>query len=117
MMAKSNITITDTEIPNGPGAAAILAAGVGCAALGVFALLGDAIPRIADFFAFYKPTGPLSGVTLCALLVWLATWWTLARLWGERNVAVDRIVGIAFTLLAVGFALTFPPIMDFLQGR
>lgn len=116
-MAKSNTTIMDTEIPNGPGAAAILAAGVGCAALGVFALLGDAIPRIATFFIFYSPVGPLSGVTLCALLVWLATWWTLARLWGEKNVAVGRVIGIAFALLALGFALTFPPIMDILQGK
>ncbi|MBU5769334.1 hypothetical protein ICN56_32645, partial [Pseudomonas aeruginosa] len=54
-------TTTQVDLPNGPGAAAILAAGIGCAALGVFALLGDAFPGIASFFKFYMPTGPLSG--------------------------------------------------------
>ena len=38
-MANSHASGSET-IPNGPGAAAILAAGVGSAALGIFALAG-----------------------------------------------------------------------------
>jgi hypothetical protein len=105
------------ELPNGPGAAALLAAGIGCAALGLFALLGDAFPGIAKFFTFYKPTGPLSGVTNSAIIVWLVSWYGLNRAWAKREVALGKVSVAAFILLAIGFALTFPPIMDLLQGK
>lgn len=105
------------ELPNGPGAAALLAAGIGCAALGLFALLGDAFPGIARFFTFYKPTGPLSGVTNSAIIVWLVSWYGLNRAWGKREVALGKASISAFILLAIGFALTFPPFMDLLQGK
>ena len=36
--------LSGEALPNGTGAAAILAAGIGSAALGVFALAGDAFP-------------------------------------------------------------------------
>src|SRR5471030_594869 len=61
-------------LPNGPGAAAILAAGVGSLALGVFAFAGDAWPTVKHAFDLWSPTGPLSGVTLAAIVVWLAAW-------------------------------------------
>ena len=105
------------DLPNGSGMAAILAAGIGCAALGVFAFLGDAVKGIGQFFNFYNPTGTLSGVTDTTIAVWLAAWFVLAKLWGGRDVNVKRISIIAFVLLAVGFLLTFPPFMDLLQGK
>ena len=49
-------------MPNGPGAAAVLAAGIGSLALGVFAFAGDASPPIGRAFNIWNPTGPLSGV-------------------------------------------------------
>ena len=110
-------TTTQVDLPNGPGAAAILAAGIGCAALGVFALLGDAFPGIASFFKFYMPTGPLSGVTTSAIVVWLAAWFSFAKAWADRNVNLGKVCAAAFALLLVGLALTFPPIMDLLQGK
>jgi len=116
-MIMANETSTVTDVPSGPGAAAILAAGIGCATLGVFALLGDAFTGIASFFKFYGPVGPLSGVTTSAIVVWLAAWFVLAKMWGNRDVAVARIATVAFLLLAAGFALTFPPIMDLIQGK
>ncbi len=110
-------TSTESYLPNGAGAAALLAAGIGCAALGVFALLGDAFPGIAGFFKFYVPTGPLSGVTTSAIAVWLASWFALAKAWAGRDVAIDNVSMFAFVLLVIGFALTFPPVMDLLQGK
>lgn len=114
-MTTSHQSIND--LPNGPGAAALLAAGLGCTVLGLFALLGDALPAIANFFKFYNPTGPLSGVTISAIVVWLAAWYVLANMWKTRNVNVALISTVALALLGVGFALTFPPIMDLLQGK
>ena len=116
-MANTNESSTDKGLPNGAGAAAILAAGIGCATLGVLALLGDAFVGIKNFLNFYNPTGPLSGVTTLTIIVWLASWFILAQKWDGRDVALSRISTVAFVLLAVGFFLTFPPGMDLLQGK
>ncbi|AOJ04255.1 MULTISPECIES: hypothetical protein [Burkholderia] len=104
-------------LPNGPAAAAILAAGIGCFAVGLFALAGDAFRSIAHFFTFYKPTGPLSGVTTSAIVVWLLSWAVLSRQWRAKAVALGRVTAIAFVLLTFGILLTFPPFMDLLQGK
>ncbi len=116
-MANTNTSSATKDLPNGDGMAAIVAAGVGSAALGIFAFLGDAFKGIGQFFIFYRPTGPLSGVTLSAIAVWLAAWYVLAKRWGGRDVAVARASGIAFALLIVGLLFTFPPFMDLLQGK
>ena len=107
----------DLDFPNGPGAAAILAAGIGCAALGILALVGDASPAIGKLLNFYNPTGALSGVSTVAIVVWLVAWFFLDRAWRTQTVNVTRINLISFALLAVGFLLTFPPFMDLLQGK
>ncbi len=104
-------------IPNGPGAAAILAAGIGCAAVGILAILRDAFTTVANLLNFYKPSGPLSGVTTVAIIVWLVAWLILANRWRTRNVAIGKVNLVAFVLLAVGLLLTFPPFMDLLQGK
>ena len=115
-MANTNESSMGKDLPNGAGAAAILAAGIGCAALGVFTVLA-AFERMKNFLNFYNPTGALSGVTALAILVWLAAWFVLAKQWDSRDVAMTRVSVVAFALLAVGFALTFPPIMSLLQGK
>jgi hypothetical protein len=110
-------TRSEAEIPNGSGAAAILAAGIGCAAMGILAFAGDAWEAIGKALNFYNPTGALSGVTTVAILVWLLSWFVLSRLWHGRTVAMVGVNVWAFALLAVGFLFTFPPFMDLLQGR
>ena len=104
-------------IPNGPGAAAILAAGVGCGALGCLAFAGDASPAFGKLLNFYNPVGTLSGVTTVTIVVWLATWFVLGRLWGNKTIALGAVNIVAFALLAIGLLLTFPPFMDLLQGK
>ncbi len=105
------------KLPNGPGAAAILAAGIGSAAMGVLAFAGDASDAIGKALNFYNPTGTLSGVTTLAIIIWLIAWFVLARIWGTKTVDVVKINIVSFVLLAVGFLLTFPPFMDLLQGK
>ena len=104
-------------VPNGPGAAAILAAGIGSFAIGLFATLGDAFPAVARFFTFYNPTGPLSGVTTSAIVIWLVAWYALFRSWRAATVAIAKINLAAFVLLGLSLLLTFPPFMDLLQGK
>jgi hypothetical protein len=104
-------------IPNGPGAAAILAAGVGSFALGAFAFVGDASPTVKQAFIVWNPTGPLSGVTLAAIAVWLAAWFLLSLRWSTREVKLQRVNLASFAMLIAGLLLTFPPFADLLQGK
>lgn len=105
------------EILNGAAAAAILSAGIGCFAVSLFGWLGDAVPALGHFFIFYHPTGPLSGVTTTAIVVWLLSWFILSRVWRAKTLSMEKINLIAFLLLIAGFLLSFPPIGDFLQGK
>jgi hypothetical protein len=97
--------------PNGPGAAAVLAAGIGSLAVAVFAIVADKVQAIKSLMNFYKPTGPLSGVTTCAILIWLAVWLILHRRWRSRQIS-SRSNTVALILLFLGLLLTFPPIAD-----
>ena len=116
-MATTNEPSMGNVDTNGAGASAILAAGIGSAALGVFTLLTDAFNGIKSFLTFYMPTGALSGVTTSTIVIWLAAWFMLAKKWNGREVALTRVNVIAFVLLTVGFTLTFPPFLDLLQGK
>jgi hypothetical protein len=104
-------------VTNGKGAAAIMAVGVGSFALGVFTLSGDAVPAAANFFNIWKPTGPLSGVTALTIAVWLLTWFFLSRSWAARDVNLKRVNWGTAAMIIAGLLLTFPPVMDFLQGK
>jgi hypothetical protein len=97
--------------PNGPGAAAVLAAGIGSLAVAVFAIAADKVAAVKSLMNFYKPTGPLSGVTTCAILVWLIAWFILHRSWRGRQISSRSNIA-ALILLFLGLLLTFPPIAD-----
>ena len=99
-------------LPNGAGAAALLAAGIGSFALAVFAIAADHVASIKNLMILYKPTGPLSGVTTSAIVVWLAVWVILDVRWKKRTVSLRNIAMAALVLLALSLLLTFPPIGD-----
>jgi hypothetical protein len=113
------MTLTDRDTPpnapgltNGSGAAAILAAGIGSFALAVLACAGDKLAAVKNSLIFYKLTGPLSGVTTTAILIWITTWGILEWRWRNRSVGVGRISIIALALLGLSLVLTFPPVVD-----
>ncbi len=105
-------TSTSAGLHNGSGAAALLAAGIGAFILAVLAIAGDHIAPFGRWMVFYKPTGPLSGVTTSAIVVWLAAWAILEVRWNRRTVALGRIAAAALVLLALSLLLTFPPVAD-----
>ena len=104
--------VATNRMPNGPGAAAVLAAGLGCFAIGTISVAADKSPALARLLNFYRPTGPLSGVSTLAIVAWLAAWAILHSLWRRRDVGARRVVAIALALLAAGVLLTFPPFGD-----
>jgi hypothetical protein len=108
----ASASVPSATRPNGAGAAAILAAGIGAFLVAVFAILADQFAAIKSMMIFWKPTGPLSGVTTCAIVIWLVAWAILHARWRNRSVALSRINAAAFVLLILGLLLTFPPIAD-----
>jgi hypothetical protein len=107
----------DDVVANGPAAAAILAAGAGSCALGILAVVADGSKAFGRSLAFYHASGPLSGVTAVAILVWLTIWLVLATRWRGRNVNLAKTNALAYFLLACGLLLTFPPFADLLLGK
>jgi uncharacterized membrane protein len=101
-------------IPNGSGAAAMLAAGVGSFVLAVLAFAGDKSVTVKNSLNFYKPTGQLSGVTTVAIVAWLLVWGLLEWRWGKRAVGMCGISRASLGLLVLSILLTFPPIVDLL---
>lgn len=89
-----------------------MAAAIGCFALGVLTVAGDASKSFARHLILYRPTGPLSGVTTAAIVIWLLSWALLSRRWSSRDVALKPILTISFFLLAASLLLTFPPVID-----
>ncbi len=102
----------DDAMPNGSGAAAVLSAGIGTFMVAFLAIPADKSASIKIMLNFYKPTGPLSGVTTTAILVWLGVWAFLELRWRAREVPIGRVVAVALTLLALSLLLTFPPVAD-----
>jgi hypothetical protein len=85
--------------------------------LGICAFAADAVPAIGHAFIFWTPTGALSGVTMTAITVWLVSWFGLSRRWGTRDVSLIRVNVAAFVMLLAALLLTFPPLMDLLEGK
>jgi hypothetical protein len=98
--------------PNGFGAAAVLSAGLGASALAMVAIVADRVPALGRVLAFYRPTGPLSGVTTIGIAIWLAVWVFLHSRWRSRNVAVGPLAAASLVLLVLSMVLTFPPVAD-----
>lgn len=101
---------------NGAAAAALLAAGIGSAVLGINIILTEAWEPFERAFNLYAPVGPLSGQTTFAIVVWLGSWAVL-HVWFD-NQEVDLRVWLRATtiLIAIGFLGTFPPFYGLFGG-
>jgi hypothetical protein len=99
----------EAGLPNGPAAAAVLAAGIGSALYGLIVLLAEANVTVHDYMIINQDVGPLSGKTTFGMIAWLLVWVVLHLLWRNRNVAFARIFTITLVLLGVALLLTFPP--------
>jgi hypothetical protein len=102
-------TQPEPGLPNGPAAAAVLAAGIGSALYGLIVLLAEANTAIHDLMIINKDVGPLSGKTTFGMMAWLVVWGALHRVWRNRNVTFARVFTITLALLGAALLLTFPP--------
>jgi hypothetical protein len=94
--------------PEGPIAAAIIAGGVGAAALGVVTTLSEASTRVSDWLAWSDRVGPLSGKTILAVVVWLVAWAVLHVTLRSRPYETRRALVVSLVLIGLGVLGTFP---------
>jgi hypothetical protein len=106
---------TDTK-PNGPVAAAFVAAGIAAFVLGIFVTLNEFSPDINNFlkfdanFGLGKGVGPLSGKVGMAVIAYVISWVVLHFAWRRREMNFRTVLLASLILVGLGFALTFPPI-------
>ena len=116
----TTIDQTDTR-PNGPAAAAFLAAGIGAFVMGLNTTLAAAFPPAEgatawwDFSTLYgigDGVGPLSGKVIVAVLAYVISFVGFGFAWRGREVSLAPVLWISAILLLLGFAGTFPPIFE-----
>ena len=101
-----------TERPNGPAAAALLAAGVGVLVLGLLTTLAEANADIADWLNFKSRVGPLSGKTVMTVIAYVVSWVVFVPLLWKRSIAMNAVLIVTAVLLAAGFVGTFPKFFE-----
>lgn len=93
---------------SGPTMAAVLAAGIGAFAVGLFVILSEA--GIVSAPALYGPAGGVSGRTTFAVAAWLIAWAILHRRWRDRQIEGGAVLAATLILIALGVLATFPPV-------
>jgi hypothetical protein len=94
--------------PVGPIAAAIIAGGIGAAALGFFPTLAEASEGVKDWLQWSDAVGPLSGKVLMGVLVWLVAWAILHLALRNKPYETRRALVISLVLIGLGVLGTFP---------
>lgn len=96
------------ESEDGVLMAAVLAAGIGSSAMGLFVILNEAGLYSAP--ALYGGSGGVSGRTTFAVATWLIAWGILHWRWKDQRVARGPVMVATLVLVALGFLGTFPPV-------
>jgi hypothetical protein len=94
--------------PEGPIAAAIVAGGIGCLALGVLVTLAEVSTSFKDWLNWNDDVGPLSGKTVMTVIVWLIAWAALYLVYRNKPIETRRALIVALVLVALGALGTFP---------
>lgn len=97
---------------NGAAMAAVLGAGIGSCAVGVFVLLNEAGLFAAP--ALYAAAGGVTGRTTFAAIVWLVAWGVLHARWRSREVEPGPVFTWTVVLVVLGILATFPPLWGLL---
>jgi hypothetical protein len=100
------------EPPEGPAAAALIAAGTGCLAVGIFTTAAEASSSFASSITYNTDVGALSGKTTLAVVVWLVVWAILHVVLRHRPFPITRALTVCLVLTAAGFLLTFPTFFE-----
>jgi len=97
---------------NGPVSAALLAGGIGSAAMGLITLIQEVNDKsaFAKSLTWTKAVGALSGKAGWTIIIFFVSWAILHYIWKDKDTNFARISSIAIALLFVGLIGTFPPV-------
>jgi hypothetical protein len=101
--------------PDGPGVAAMLAAGIGILVLGLFTVLAEVSEGLKDWLEsleFGRGVGPLAGKTLMGSLAFAVSWIVLGIVLKDKEVDMRRWFWVAFALGVLGAIMMFPPVFE-----
>ena len=103
-----------TEKVNGPVSAALLAGGIGSAAMGVITLIYEINDKsaFAKSMTWSKAVGGLSGKSMWSIIIFFVAWAILHYIWKDKETDFARISSSAIALLGVGLLGTFPPVWE-----
>ncbi len=97
--------------------AALVAAGIGSFALGLFVVLSEAVPAVKAFMNFYNPVGPLAGKSTYAVAAYVISWGVLAYVWKGKEVNFPKAYTATLILIALGLIGTFPLVFEIITAR
>jgi len=97
-----------TARSEGPAVAAVLAGGIGAAALGFLTTMAEASERVKGWLELSSSVGPLSGKTVFAVCAWLVSWMVLHPLLKERARLTTAVLIMVAVLIGIGVVGTFP---------
>jgi hypothetical protein len=103
------------ERPDGPGAAVMMAAGIGIFVTGLFTVLSEASVAIHDWLEsleFGRGVGPLAGKTILGSAGFFASWIVLGVAWRTKELDLRRWFWIALALGVIGAVMMFPPVFQ-----
>ena len=105
--------VTNEKV-NGPVSAALLAGGIGSAAMGLVTLIYEINDKsaFAKSMTWNKAVGGLSGKSMWAIIIFFVSWAVLHYVWRDKETNFARISSIAIALLVVGLLGTFPPVWE-----
>ena len=101
--------------PDGPGAAAMLAAGIGIFVLGLLTTLNEAsesLSGVLEDFPGSVGVGPQAGKTILGRVAFLVSWVILGVLWWNRDVNIKKVFYIGLGLGILGAVAMFPPFFE-----
>ena len=98
----------EPTVKNGPAAAAFLAGGIAAVIYGILIILSERVSAVGTALNWYNPSGPLSGTTSLAVILWLVLWAILGNQWKDKDVNFQSTATIALVLLVIGVLLTIP---------
>ncbi len=99
-----------SNTPDGGSWAAVLAASIGCAAVGIFTDLAEGSKAFSAALSFSKAVGDLSGKTTLGIACWLVAWGILHLRWRRRDLAAPgRVATLAIVLMLIALITVFPP--------
>jgi hypothetical protein len=95
-------------MPDGPLAAALLAAGIGALALGLLTTMAEASEAFRGRLNLNAGVGPLSGKTIWATVIFVVAWIVLYALMRHRDGVLRAATMVFIVLTVLGLLGTFP---------